>query len=73
MWLVGVFPGAVFKRLRSIDASTLSADYADAEESVEVMNTPSETVRDADESASADSDLIDVGGDEALRPSHLLI
>jgi hypothetical protein len=51
----------------------VSADYADAEESVEVLNTPSETVRDADESASANSDLINVGGDEALRPSHLLI
>jgi hypothetical protein len=56
----------VLKRLRSIYA--LPAADADAEESVEKMDTPSESVRDAGESASADSDLIDVDNGS----SHLL-
>jgi hypothetical protein len=51
--LLGFFPVAVFKRLRAIDASTLSAADADAEEVFEVLNAPSYAVRDAGESASA--------------------
>jgi hypothetical protein len=44
--LLGFFRGGVFKRLRSMDAGTVSAVDADAEESVEVMDAPSEAVRD---------------------------
>jgi hypothetical protein len=50
--------GTVLKRLRSIDAGTLSAEDEEAEEAVVVMDARSETMGDADESVLVDSDLI---------------
>jgi hypothetical protein len=60
--------GAVLKRLRSIDAGTLSTVDADAEEALEFMDDLSEAVSDANESALADSDLIDVEDHEGTPP-----
>jgi hypothetical protein len=60
--------GAVLKRLRSIDAGTLSAVDDETEEAVEVMDAPSEAVGDLDERVLADSALIDVEDDEGDPP-----
>jgi hypothetical protein len=57
----------VLERLRSIDAGTLSAVDEEVEEAVEGVDAPSEAVGYADESAMADSDLIDVEDGRHVR------
>jgi hypothetical protein len=52
------------KRLRLIDAGTLSAADADADEAEESKGALSEAALDAGKCASADSDVIDLGDDE---------